>query len=160
MGYWNLLRDGYEEMVKCIIRPPRAEYDPRELGPPSFVYGNAEFRREDFEVTNPRGHKLKASMWRQASANGPSPCVVYLHGNASCRAEVAPALPPPLPLAPPYPYPPPCTPSLPPSQPLLIRPPLPKALGLLAPVLAAGASLCAFDFSGCGMSDGDYDPPP
>ena len=97
MGYWNLLRDGYEEMVKCIIRPPRAEYDPRELGPPSFVYGNAEFRREDFEVTNPRGHKLKASMWRQASANGPSPCVVYLHGNASCRAEVTPDLPPPCP---------------------------------------------------------------
>ena len=48
---------------------------------------------------------------------GGAPCVVYLHGNASCRAE---------------------------------------ALQVISAVLATGASLFAFDFAGCGQSEGEY----
>ena len=49
--------------------------------------------------------------------DGGVPCVIYMHGNASCRAE---------------------------------------ALQVLAGVLASGASVFAFDFAGCGMSEGDF----
>ena len=57
-------------------------------------------------------------MWHRARLpEGGAPCVVYLHGNASCRAE---------------------------------------ALQVISAVLATGASLFAFDFAGCGQSEGEY----
>ena len=158
-GYWNMFREGYDEvrdcqaidwmhrlirgrhamlvrealmssgdallltfffvsqLVKAIIRPPRAEYDILELGPDRFEYGGVLHLREDSSFTNARGLKLQCSMWRRADLDAPAPCVVYSHGNASCRAE---------------------------------------ALQILAPVLASGASVFAFDFAGCGQSEGEY----
>ena len=58
-----------------------------ELGPARFEYGGVTFIREDMSFTNPRGLKLQASMWRKQELSEPAPCVVYTHGNASCRAE-------------------------------------------------------------------------
>lgn len=87
-GYWNLFREGYDELVKAIIRPPRAEYDIEELGPTRFDFAGVSFEREDLQLTNARGHSLHCSMWRrQVAPEGGEPCVIYLHGNASCRAE-------------------------------------------------------------------------
>ena len=117
-GYWKLFKDGYEELVKAIIRPPSAEYRLRELGPESFAFGGVDFVREDSQLTNARGLRLECSMWHRARLpEGGAPCVVYLHGNASCRAE---------------------------------------ALQVISAVLATGASLFAFDFAGCGQSEGEY----
>ena len=117
-GYWKLFKDGYEELVKAIIRPPRAEYRLRELGPENFAFGGVDFVREDSQLTNARGLRLECSMWHRARLpEGGAPCVVYLHGNASCRAE---------------------------------------ALQVISAVLATGASLFAFDFAGCGQSEGEY----
>jgi hypothetical protein len=150
-GYWNLMRDGYDEvccdlppppalslplktetlapadhtlpvrwaaqLVKAIIRPPRAEYTIAELGPARFEYGGHTFIREDSTFTNPRKMTLQCSFWRRESLSEPTPCVVYTHGNASCRAE---------------------------------------ALQIIAPVLATGASVVSFDFAGCGLSEGEY----
>ena len=99
------------------MRPPRAEYEIQELGPARFEYGKVPFVRQDGTITNPRGHTLVTSFWRRADLAEPAPCVVYTHGNASCRAE---------------------------------------ALQILGPVLASGASVFSFDFSGCGLSQGDY----
>ena len=74
--------------------------------------------REDSQLTNARGLRLECSMWHRARLpEGGAPCVVYLHGNASCRAE---------------------------------------ALQVISAVLATGASLFAFDFAGCGQSEGEY----
>jgi len=88
-GYWGLMRDGYDELVKAIIRPPRAQYTLRDLGPAEFQYGGVSFVRQDVSIPNRRGLALCGSLWRRVDMQpGASfPCVVYLHGNASCRAE-------------------------------------------------------------------------
>ena len=88
MGYFSMAKEGYEELVKAIIRPPRALYTTRELGPAEFRYGGVDVVREDTQVVNGRGHKLECSFWRRRGIpEGGMPCVVYMHGNASCRAE-------------------------------------------------------------------------
>lgn len=120
LSYWYLLKHGYNELVHLIIRPPRARYDPAELGPARFEFAGREFARDDFVVRNDREQGLKCSLWHCASVSSTTdllPCVVYLHGNSSCRLE---------------------------------------ALGVLRTCLAAGASVAAFDCSGCGLSDGEY----
>ena len=73
--------------MNAIVRPPRAEYTIAELGPTLFDYAGARFVREDSTLTNPRGMTLHCSFWRRADLAEPAPCVVYTHGNASCRAE-------------------------------------------------------------------------
>ena len=73
--------------------------------------------REDSQLTNARGLRLEAACGTARLPEGGAPCVVYLHGNASCRAE---------------------------------------ALQVISAVLATGASLFAFDFAGCGQSEGEY----
>ena len=46
--------------------------------------------RQEFEVRNARGLAVRCSQWRPAvAADVPLPTLVYLHGNASCRIEVA-----------------------------------------------------------------------
>ena len=95
-GYWQMFREGcvtrnaphrshlcsfrhthhrYDELVKAIIRPPRAEYDIEELGPASFDLAGVAFERDDFELQNGRALTLHCSMWRrQASPEGGAPC--------------------------------------------------------------------------------------
>ena len=73
--------------MNAIVRPPRAEYSIEELGPAQFDYAGARFVREDSTLTNPRGLTLHCSFWRRADLAEAAPCVVYTHGNASCRAE-------------------------------------------------------------------------
>jgi len=107
----------YSELVNTIIRPPRLNYKVSDLGPNSFIWSKCRFQRSDFSLTGARGQQLSCSWWRPASSFGsPRPCVVYMHGNTSCRLE---------------------------------------AVDVLKPVLGQGMSLLAFDFAGCGHSDGD-----
>lgn len=75
------------QLVNAIVRPPRADYTIEELGPAEFEYGGHRFVREDTQITNARGLVLQCSMWHRASLPEAVPCVVYTHGNASCRAE-------------------------------------------------------------------------
>ena len=87
-GWFSMAKDGYEDIVKAIIRPPRAPYTLEDLGPSEFEYGGKAFMREDCQVENARGLKLEGSFWRRRELpEGGAPCVVYMHGNASCRAE-------------------------------------------------------------------------
>jgi len=79
------VRGSYENLVKMLIRPPRAVYSMRELGPMRFVFDGVDVQRTDFVVLNGRGLKLQCSQWATSEA---APCVVYLHGNASSRLEV------------------------------------------------------------------------
>lgn len=91
LGYWYLIKNGYNDLVNLIIRPPRAEYDLSELGPSSFSFAGRDYERKDFEVTNARGMTLQCSHWLpvETTINGVTefPCVIYLHGNSSCRLE-------------------------------------------------------------------------
>lgn len=51
-SYWQMARAGYQELVKAIIRPPRAEYrEEPHLGPREFDFCGRRFLRRDFEVT-------------------------------------------------------------------------------------------------------------
>ncbi|TDH67119.1 hypothetical protein CCR75_004856 [Bremia lactucae] len=89
LSYWYLLKHGYTELVNLIIRPPRTDYDMNDIGPMKFFYAGRTFVREDFTVLNDRKQKLVCSLWRPATLSSTElmPCVVYLHGNSSCRLE-------------------------------------------------------------------------
>lgn len=111
-------KEAYRAVVKLVVRPQRAEYNASELGPRFFEIRQRQYVRSDFRVQQPRGGKrwLACSLWRRLDK--PSPlCVLYAHGNASCRLE---------------------------------------ALPHVAPLLLLGISVCAFDASGSGHSDGDF----
>ncbi|KAA8495708.1 protein YqkD [Porphyridium purpureum] len=113
-------------LVDFIIRPPRAEYLPHHLGPASFAVRGRMVQRTDFELLNPRGLTLQASIYEPDStpelalrdpARDELPYVVYLHGNGSCRLEAE------------------------------------TAVKMLLPY---GVGVMSFDFSGSGLSEGEY----
>ncbi|TYZ66051.1 hypothetical protein PybrP1_011350 [[Pythium] brassicae (nom. inval.)] len=102
LSYWYLVKHGYNELVHLIIRPPRAQYALEDLGPARFAFGSAQFERRDFEVVNERQQTLRCSHWlpvapsdstrtKSGGSDGSDPqelpCVIYLHGNSSCRVE-------------------------------------------------------------------------
>ena len=95
LSYWQMIRGGYNQLVNAIIRPPRANYEIGALGPERFRLRGRRYVRCDFELVNERGMKLQCSHWKpdNMSAGGSMPCIVYLHGNASCRAEALECLP-------------------------------------------------------------------
>ena len=115
----SALAAGYDQLVHAFIRPPRARYAIHQLGPTNFSIGSRQFVREDLQLTNKRNLKLACSFWQPKSEPGGEkfPCIVYLHGNASCRAGV---------------------------------------LEMLPNLLSAGFCVFAFDFAGCGLSEGEY----
>lgn len=90
LSYWQMIKQGYQELVNAIIRPPRCNYDIQQLGPKSFDYCGKVFERRDFELRNQRGMKVVCSMWEPAPHcrhNNVLPCVIYMHGNSSARVE-------------------------------------------------------------------------
>jgi acetyl esterase/lipase len=159
MSYWQMARQGYQELVNAIIRPPRAEYAEEDLGPKDFkistkgktldallfalVFAHsscafsllrirppvrqlnvhfrplfAGFKRTDLQLTNPRGMVLQCSHWEPKDRPAAElPCVIYLHGNSSCRVE---------------------------------------ATSILTVALCSGLTVFAFDFSGSGQSGGEW----
>lgn len=121
MGFGEGLARGYEELVNAIIRPPRMTYDPQQaLGPAEFSHCGKKFVREDLELENTRGLKLKCSWWKFGRGDAPAPqlpCVIYLHGNAGCRMA---------------------------------------AFELLSHLLQSAITVFSMDFTGSGLSDGEY----
>eukprot|EP00658_Telonema_sp_P-2_P048563 TRINITY_DN3693_c0_g1_i3.p1 TRINITY_DN3693_c0_g1~~TRINITY_DN3693_c0_g1_i3.p1 ORF type:complete len:461 (-),score=129.65 TRINITY_DN3693_c0_g1_i3:172-1554(-) len=87
-GLFGQLSNGYDQLVNAIIRPPRAQYQESQLGPSEFSFVGKQFRRSDFDVVNPRGMNLKCSHWEPVERPMTElPCVIYMHGNSSCRVE-------------------------------------------------------------------------
>lgn len=83
-----MVRTGYDSVVNAIIRPPRAKYTDRDLGPTEFEFRGRVFTRTDLTVKNARGLTIRCSHWQPRSDCRPGavlPCVIYLHGNSSCR---------------------------------------------------------------------------
>mmetsp|Transcript_19120 Transcript_19120/g.52459 ORF Transcript_19120/g.52459 Transcript_19120/m.52459 type:complete len:567 (+) Transcript_19120:243-1943(+) len=140
----------YQDLVDAVIRPPRAEYSTRDLGPSSFDFFGHPYVRSDTSLRTERGLTLECSHWGPAEIVLPSskseendrdddhddeeqqstsqqpqqqqqpkqlPCVIYMHGNSSCRLEVLPQL---------------------------------------THLLAMGTSVVAFDFCGSGHSQGQH----
>ena len=46
-SYYTMIKSGYNELVKAIIRPPRAEYTVDTLGPENFRFAGQMFTRTD-----------------------------------------------------------------------------------------------------------------
>ncbi|CAI8590761.1 unnamed protein product [Vicia faba] len=81
-----------EQLVKFIIRPPRAEYDPKsDLLDYEFMLKGKWFQRKDLEIKNSRGDVLQCSHYMPiVSPDGkPLPCVIYCHGNRVDASETA-----------------------------------------------------------------------
>ncbi|XP_012567987.1 uncharacterized protein [Cicer arietinum] len=81
-----------EQLVKFIIRPPRAEYDPKsDLLDYEFMLKGKWFQRKDVEIKNSRGDVLQCSHYMPiVSPDGkPLPCVIYCHGNSGCRVDAS-----------------------------------------------------------------------
>lgn len=119
-GIVSQLSQSYTDLVNAIIRPPRAQYEIDDLGPKRFRLGQRQFQRTEVQVKNYDGMILECSWWEPIETQRLAralPCVVYMHGNSSCRLE---------------------------------------ALELLPLVLQVGCTMLAFDFAGCGLSEGDY----
>ncbi|CDW72798.1 UNKNOWN [Stylonychia lemnae] len=111
---------GYSQFWKAIIRPPRENYELKDLGPKELIIDGTRVRRTDLELTNPRGHNLKCSFFEIHESKRPEkelPCVIFLHGNCSSRKG---------------------------------------SFDCLEYLLPQFIQLFTFDFSGCGMSEGDY----
>ncbi|KAH8093473.1 palmitoyl-(protein) hydrolase [Aureococcus anophagefferens] len=117
-------KSAWRTVVRLVIRPPRASYDVGELGPLSFEIPSLRDAqkklacvRSDFTVVNDDGLKLACSLWSSVLGAGDfddratwrrpgkastekrpkafeKPCVLYLHGNASCRLECLPHVAP------------------------------------------------------------------
>lgn len=134
----------YNDVIRSVIRPPRARYTLDALGDVEFPlprqvyeaptantdadskhaddYEKRIVRRVDFELENDRGLKLQCSHWQIfADARGKhalaTPCIVYLHSNIGSRID---------------------------------------SLRIRQLALARGFSVFAFDFCGSGNSDGIY----
>ena len=80
----------YDDLWKSVIRPPRDMYLDSDLGPEKFMIHNKTYKRTDLTLTNNRKFSLTCSFWEPIDEERPCerlPCVIYLHGNSSSRAE-------------------------------------------------------------------------
>ncbi|CAI0466513.1 unnamed protein product [Linum tenue] len=81
-----------EQLVNFIIRPPRAEYNPKhDLLEQEFMLRGKLYQRKDVEIKNNRGDVLQCTHYVPiVSPEGkPLPCVIYCHGNSGCRADAS-----------------------------------------------------------------------
>ncbi|CAE7897026.1 yqkD [Symbiodinium microadriaticum] len=90
VSWTAFLSESYDLLWKLFIRPPRSEYLISDLGPSKFRIHSRIYCREDFHLTNGRGMRLACSIFGSYPNKQPmasTPCVIYLHGNCSSRAE-------------------------------------------------------------------------
>lgn len=76
-----------------VMRPPRLHYDPVQLGPLEFYIQDKVGCRQDTTLRAPSGPNIQCSHFipRHVPKDG-RPVVIYLHGLAGSRMEVAPLL--------------------------------------------------------------------
>ncbi|KAJ8601851.1 hypothetical protein CTAYLR_002654 [Chrysophaeum taylorii] len=55
--------EAYDEVLRVVIRPPRASYDRSHLGPEEFSFFGSRVTRTDFAVENKRGQRIACSRW-------------------------------------------------------------------------------------------------
>lgn len=75
---------------KAIIRPPRSQYVIKDLGPYEHTQQGLQVVRTDLEIKGARGHTMQCSHFEPEESLrdfDTMPCVIYMHGNSSCRAE-------------------------------------------------------------------------
>ncbi|CAI9771017.1 unnamed protein product [Fraxinus pennsylvanica] len=81
-----------EQLISFIIRPPRAEYNPKnDLLDQEFMLKGKWYQRKDLEVVNSRGDTIQCSHYMPIGRPEGCvlPCVIYCHGNSGCRADAS-----------------------------------------------------------------------
>ncbi|KAL9140090.1 hypothetical protein ABFS82_14G013200 [Erythranthe guttata] len=81
-----------EQLINFIIRPPRAEYNPKnDLLDQEFMLKSRWYQRKDLEIVNVRGDTLQCSHYVPIICpdGNPLPCVIYCHGNSGCRTDAS-----------------------------------------------------------------------
>jgi pimeloyl-ACP methyl ester carboxylesterase len=92
-GVVSTFQQGYDELVRAIIRPPRSSYDASMLGPRRFMFAGKVYVRQDIDVVSNRPDRslLKCSHFKpevkQEERPLRRPCVIFCHGNAASRQE-------------------------------------------------------------------------
>jgi cephalosporin-C deacetylase-like acetyl esterase len=85
------MKSTYDSLWRAIIRPPRAVYTIKELGPTEQDFdGLNTIVRTDLTLEGTHGHKIYCSHFEPEESEREYdllPCVIYLHGNSSCRLE-------------------------------------------------------------------------
>lgn len=88
-GMWDMIKSGYDELVSSVIRPMRAEYCISDLGHHQIIIEQTRANRMDLTLQNAANFALECSWWRPLARSQdtlcPSSCIVFLHGNSSCR---------------------------------------------------------------------------
>ncbi|KAH0790757.1 Clan SC, family S9, unassigned serine peptidase [Histomonas meleagridis] len=83
----NLLDYANCSAVNSVIRPPRAEYNLSRLPTRRDINGYGPVFRQGVSFENNRGQKIVGSYFAPNGDIANPPCVIYLHGNASCQLE-------------------------------------------------------------------------
>ena len=71
----------------AIIRPPRSCYDEKDLLDIIEIENYGSITRFPVHYDNSQGILIKGSLYLPNDLSDPPPCVIYLHGNASCQLE-------------------------------------------------------------------------
>ncbi|RLN96197.1 hypothetical protein BBJ28_00001669 [Nothophytophthora sp. Chile5] len=86
-AWWQLFSDTYEELVRSVASPVRAEYSEQELGVQQFPLRlnsskeETTFVREDFHLTNAREESLACSFWRRKVQRDADPIAELLNNS-------------------------------------------------------------------------------
>lgn len=83
----NFICSLHRMAVNAIIRPPRALYDKSKIPNTVNVPSYGPVIRQEASFTNDRGQRLVGSYYAPNEDIANVPCVIYLHGNASCQLE-------------------------------------------------------------------------
>ena len=93
-GLWHMMKqipairraivEGYEELVRGIIRPPRTRYDIADLGETTFRIGDKIFQRTDFDLTSTRG----LVCWQMPSSAHSHLIYIYTYKSLASAAMV------------------------------------------------------------------------
>ncbi|OHT08043.1 Clan SC, family S9, unassigned serine peptidase [Tritrichomonas foetus] len=75
------------EGIRAICRPPRAIYPIEQLPTTVPVPNYGDVTRHPVEFKNCRGETIIGSYYPPNEEIENQPCVIYLHGNASCQLE-------------------------------------------------------------------------
>lgn len=85
----KLMSKYVQQAVDAIIRPPRYEYNYKEL--PLFLnaHDHKVYMRHPLVIENKRNQHIIGSLFHMADSSPMKggPCVIYLHGNASAQLE-------------------------------------------------------------------------
>ena len=81
----------YEFLWKSIIRPPRDNYNSKDLGPSTIMCRKKNDSRRDFDIIGTNGNILKCTFYEMDEVHKGKrlslPVIIFLHGNAGSRID-------------------------------------------------------------------------